>query len=97
MAGIKRWFYNLFKNKVNKDQKIDILNEAIDFDNLMSSAFYAKGLYDELKIVCHPDRFHTENSISKATELFQLVTQHKSDYNMLCQLKERIYKELPIK
>ena len=53
-------------------------------------------VYDELKKICHPDRFHSEKDINKANELFQLVSQHKGDYNKLVLLKEQIYNELPI-
>ena len=62
----------------------------------MSSSLLAKGLYDELKKVCHPDRFLNETDIIKATELFQLVSQNKGDFNKLQSLKEQIYNELPI-
>ena len=73
-----------------------ILEEEIDFENIVSSSLLAKSLYDELKKICHPDRFLNEQDINKANELFQLVTQNKGDYNKLLSLKERIYRELPI-
>jgi hypothetical protein len=63
----------------------------------VSSSLLAKGIYDELKKVCHPDKFQKEKDISKATELFQLLVQNKGNYNNLLSLKERIYNELPIK
>lgn len=63
----------------------------------MSSSLLAKKLYDELKKVCHPDKFQKQEDINKATELFQLLVQNKGDYNYLVNLKERIYDELPIK
>ena len=73
-----------------------ILSEKIDFGNVVSSSLLAKGIYDELKKVCHPDKFQKEEDIAKATELFQLLVQNKGDYNKLLSLKERIYRELPI-
>ncbi len=74
-----------------------ILSEEIDFGNIVSSSLLAKGLYDELKKVCHPDKFQKEEDINKATELFQLLVQNKGDYSKLLSIKEQIYNELPIK
>lgn len=96
MNAIKRIFQYFSHRKEIRMEKKKVLGEQIDFDNIVSSAFHAKGLYDELKAVCHPDRFHDSETISKATELFQLVTQNKGNYGVLLQLKERIYSELPI-
>ena len=73
-----------------------VLRETVDFDNVVSSSLLAKGLYDELKKVCHPDRFHNEQDENKANELFQLITQNKGDYNKLLALKDQVYSELPI-
>lgn len=96
MNKIKQFFSNIFgvseKDKIRKK----VLSENIDFGNVVSSSLLAKSLYDELKKVCHPDRFHSEQDINKANELFQLVSQNKGDYNKLLLLKEQIYKELPI-
>ena len=63
---------------------------------MVSSSLLAKGLYDDLKKQCHPDRFQEEKDINKANELFQLVTQNKGNYAELIFLKERVYKELPV-
>ena len=96
MDNIKRFFSGLFK-KAEKDKLRDkILSEEIDFGNVVSSSLLAKGLYDELKKVCHPDKFHNEQDIKKATELFQLINQNRGDFNRLKSLKEQIYNELPI-
>ena len=73
-----------------------ILCEDIDYGNIVTSSLLAKGLYDELKKVCHPDRFHKEQDINKANELFQSLTQYKGDYKKLLSLKVQIYNELPI-
>lgn len=96
MNKIKKIFSSLFE-KTEKDEMRDkILSEEIDFGNIVSSSLLAKGIYDELKKVCHPDKFQKEQDINKATELFQLLVQNKGDYNKLLSLKERIYNELPI-
>ena len=95
------WFKRLFAPSPKQAERAKlrekILSETIDFNNVVSSSFHAKALYDELKVVAHPDRFLDEQDTSAATELFQLVVQHKGDYEKLIALKERIYNELPIK
>ena len=95
MSKVTRFFSNLFKISERDRIREQILVEEIDFGNVVSSSLLAKSLYDELKKVCHPDRFFNEQDIIKANELFQLVTQNKGDYNKLLSLKERIYRELP--
>ena len=97
MNKIKRFFSSLFGTSEKDRMKDKILSEEIDFGNIVSSSLLAKGLYDELKKVCHPDKFQKEEDINKATDLFQLLVQNKGDYNKLQSLKERIYNELPIK
>lgn len=96
MNKIKRLLRNLFANSEKDKIRDKILSEDIDFGNVVSSSLLAKGLYDELKKVCHPDRFKNEHDNSKANELFQLITQYKGNYNELLSLKERVYNELPI-
>lgn len=96
MKAIKRLLAYFARKKEIRKAKKKVLEEDIDFDNIVSSAFHAKKLYDELKTVCHPDRFHDSETIAKATELFQLIVQNKGNYDELIKLKERIYKELPI-
>ena len=96
MNKVKIFFSRLF-GKSEKDKMRDkILSEEIDFGNVVQSSLLAKGIYDELKKVCHPDKFQKEEDINKATELFQLLVQHKGDYSKLLSLKERIYNELLI-
>ena len=97
MNWIKRFFCSLFGESEKDKIRDKILSEEIDFGNIVSSSLLAKGLYDELKKVCHPDKFQKEEDINKATELFQLLVQNKGNYNNLQSLKERIYNELPIK
>ena len=96
MNKIKRFFCSLFSDSEKDKIRDKILSEEIDFGKIVSSSLLAKGLYDELKKVCHPDKFQKEEDINKATELFQLLVQNKGDYNKLLSLKERIYSELPI-
>lgn len=96
MSKISRFFSRIFGNSEKDKIREQILGEQIDFENVVSSSLLAKGLYDELKKVCHPDRFHNEQDIAKATELFQLINQNKGDFNKLLSLKEQIYNELPI-
>ena len=96
MNKIKRFFVSLFGVSEKDKIRDKILCEDIDYGNIVTSSLLAKGLYDELKKVCHPDRFHKEQDIIKANELFQLLTQYKGDYKKLLSLKEQIYNELPI-
>ena len=96
MNRIKRFFCSLFGESEKDKIRDKILSEEIDFGNVVSSSLLAKSLYDELKKICHPDKFQKEEDISKATELFQLLVQNKGNYNNLLFLKERIYNELPI-
>jgi hypothetical protein len=96
MGKMASFFSNLFKTSEREKIRGQILEEKIDFGNVVSSSLLAKSLYDELKKVCHPDRFLNEQDVIKANEIFQLVTQNKGDYNKLQSLKERIYNELPI-
>lgn len=96
MSKISSFFSRIFGNSEKDKIREEILGEQIDFGNIVSSSLLAKGLYDELKKVCHPDRFLNEKDVIKATELFQLVSQNKGDFNKLKSLKEKIYNELPI-
>lgn len=96
MGRIKKFFKSVFAKSEKDILRDDILNESIDFGNVVSSSLLAKDLYDELKKVCHPDRFHNEQDENKANELFQLITQNKGDYNKLLALKDQVYSELPI-
>lgn len=94
---IKSFLIKLFAQSEKDKIRDKILSEDIDFGNVVQSSLLAKGLYDELKKICHPDKFQKEEDINKATELFQLLIQSKGDYNKLQSLKEQIYKELPIR
>ena len=70
----------------------------VDFDAVINSAFHSQEMYDRLKKKCHPDRFATQPELlGKATEIFALITKHKYDYAMLCELKEKAERELNVK
>ena len=70
----------------------------VDFDNVIRSAFGAKELYDQLKGVCHPDKFAKDPEKEKiANDIFAQVVNNKHNYDELCKLKERAIKELNIK
>lgn len=73
------------------------LDENVDFDNIMNSAFHAKEVYDELKGKCHPDKFATDpekNAI--ALDIFQQITENKNNISKLKELKQRAIDELGI-
>lgn len=80
-------------------QKEKIMREGdIDFGNVINSSFGAKGLYDELKGKCHPDKFAYDDELNaKATEIFSLLVKNKYDYAALCGLKKRATEELGVK
>lgn len=94
MRRIVNFACRLFKKRESDTLRSKILNEEIDFSNVVSSSLLAKGLYDELKRIAHPDRFQTQEEIAKATELFQSIHQNRGDYNKLLTLKEQVYTEL---
>ena len=96
MGKVQRFFCKFFGTSEKDRIRDNILNEDIDFSNVVSSSLLAKSLYDELKKVCHPDRFLNEKDKEKSNELFQLVSQNKGNYKALILLKERIYNELLI-
>ena len=96
MDHIKKFLKRILAKSEKDILRDTILNESIDFGNVVSSSLLAKGLYDELKKICHPDKFQNEYDINKANELFQLISQNKGNYAKLLEIKDRIYKELPI-
>lgn len=96
MERIKQFIKNIFQKSERTKFREKVLSEEINFTNVVSSSLLAKQLYDELKVKVHPDRFHDSAIIAKATEIFQLVQQHKGDYDKLIQLKKQAYAELPI-
>lgn len=95
MERIKQYIKNFFKKSERAKFREKVLSEDIDFANIVSSSLLAKDIYDELKVLVHPDRFQDPDIISKATEIFQLVQQNRGNYDKLVQLKEQAYSELP--
>ena len=92
--GIRKYRHSKYSHlkKVLKGK-----NQNQDFSDVINSAFHAKALYDELKGVCHPDKFATNPELcAKATEIFALLVKNKHDYNELLKLKKRIKFELNI-
>lgn len=84
--------------EIHRQFKVNAKKENVDFDNIIASSFHAGDLYNELKKVCHPDRFSSNPELmSKANNLFQQITQNKHDLKKLQQLKEMAIKELHIK
>lgn len=92
--GVRKYRHSKYSHlkKVLKEK-----NQNPDFSHLINNAFYAKALYDELKGICHPDKFATDPDLClKATEIFALLVKNKHNYNELLKLKERIKIELNI-
>jgi hypothetical protein len=86
-----------FKNSKFKKEKDSILNEEIDFGNIINSSFNSKVIYDELIRKCHPDRFVQNVELNKiAISLSQEITENKNDIKRLEELKELAIKQLNI-
>ena len=94
MKRIRHWLHKTFGKSDSQKLRDKVLNEDIDFSDLVSSSLLAKDIYDELKMVAHPDRFQDPNEIVFATELFKEITQNKGNYKTLLKIKERVYNEL---
>ena len=65
---------------------------SADAHNVVVSIGKAKALYKELIAIAHPDK--NPNNKKEAEEITQLLNQHRRDYSMLLQLKQRIDNEL---
>lgn len=96
MERIIQFIKSIFEKSERSKFREEVLNERIDFTNVVSSSLLAKRLYDELKVKAHPDRFQNPEMIAKATELFKLINQNKGNYEKLCMLKERVHNELQV-
>ena len=70
-------------------------DDQIDWNNTMH-VFKAQELYNQLKVVCHPDRFTDPQLNSIATDLFQRITKNKTNYKELQKLKEEANNVLKI-
>ena len=90
----------LRKPKDNRlsDIKKQVLEEGeIDFANLVNSSFNAEGLYKELLVKCHPDRFAPNSEMMAiANELSSKITKNKHDIKQLKALKEEARNKLNI-
>ena len=90
----------LRKPKDNRlsDIKKQVLEEGeIDFANLVNSSFNAEGLYKELLVKCHPDRFAANSEMMAiANELSAKITKNKHDIKQLKALKEEARNKLNI-
>lgn len=69
--------------------------DQIDWNNTMY-VFKAQELYNQLKVVCHPDRFTNPQLNSIATDLFQKITKNKTNYKELQKLKEEAKQMLSV-
>ena len=85
------------KHSKEYQAKQRILREdQIDWNNTMY-VFKAQELYNQLKVVCHPDRFTDPQLNSVATDLFQRITKNKTNYKELQKLKEEAKQMLSVK
>ena len=85
-------------NNSRSEIKKKVLAEGdIDFSNLVNSSFNAEGLYRDILIKCHPDRFapDTEKMVI-ANELSAKITKNKHDIKRLEELKEEAKTKLNI-
>ncbi len=84
----------IFKNYLNRkisarrEFKNESINQDVDFDNIFNSSFNSKGLYDELKVKYHPDRFAGDEEKQEiADAIFKEITKNKNNAKRLIELK----------
>jgi hypothetical protein len=85
------------KKTAQQKFKTDALKQEVDFNNIINSSFNSMGLYNELKVKCHPDKFATDavkNAI--AENIFQEITKNKTNARRLIELKEEAKQKLNI-
>lgn len=86
------------RKKIDPTLKGEIMNEKVDFGNLITSAFHSEKLWDELRKKCHPDRFGgDEKKIKIAGEIQAEINKNKNNVKVLQDLKIRAEKELDVK
>lgn len=69
----------------------------IDFGNIIDSSFNATGLYDKLKVRCHPDRFPNDIEKQKlADNIFQEITKNRTNIRRLKELQSEAIDKLNI-
>ncbi len=92
------WTFKKRKKETDFDKdafRKKVMSEEIDFMDAATSCVKAKEIYDELKVILHPDRFVGQPDKQElATELFQLLTKNKNSYKFLQELKIRVHNEL---
>jgi len=86
----------LFRKKNDVDIRKKILRETkeIDYSEIVEGFFKGKDLYEELRVMSHPDRYANTEKEQRATELFKLVQDNRGNYRKMLEIKEMIYKEL---
>ena len=86
------------KNPKIQEFKDNAMKGETDFGNTMTSIFHSQKLYNTLKIVCHPDRFAPDvEKQQTADKLFQELTENKTNYKKLLEIKDLAENELGIK
>lgn len=84
------------KHSKKKELKSKIKKEEFD-QNDMKDIWLAKDLYDNLKKVCHPDRFvDDDKKFDLANSLFQEITKNKNNYQRLLELEQQAKEQLNI-
>lgn len=103
LAGVE-FLFIIYLLLISKRKKIDsnlrakVMNENVDFDNLINSAFHAEKLWEDLRKKCHPDCFGgDEKKILIAGEIQASINGNKTDLKLLQDLKIRAENELGVK
>ncbi len=90
--------YLVAKVKQSKDpmqNKIkSFKNEKTNMDDLMNNIHLSRDLYKKLIIKCHPDRFENSEKKEIAETISKQITDNKTDYKALLQLKEEAIDKL---
>lgn len=80
-----------------KNFKKELINQDVDFNNIINSSFNSEALYDILKVKCHPDRFPTDLEKNAIAEiLFQEISESKTNSKRLLELKQEAERKLSI-
>ncbi len=95
IAPIVNYFIDQ-KKSASFRKEVKASSDHLDFENVFNSMGLAGNLYDQIKRKVHPDREMLESKKVIATELAQLISENKRDYNKLVELKNRAIEELNI-
>ena len=82
----------LFRNPFKTSNENNAPN--VDFSSLFISMGQGQRLFNQLKVMCHPDKFAGKEEERLAEELFKLIQENCTDYGKLLSIKERVVKEL---